>query len=177
MASAQPQSVLVNRNAMVRLEGAWYSVPERWVGLKVTAWRGDTRSPSRAERSRSTIPAGGSAGVLPPLRHYLGRLSLRRAPVGHFHMVRPSGGRRSGLRPPPTSHVYSDSSLRDESSTNRLEIPATAGKYSEVSGKSRGLKHAAILAPVFLPDGQTVRPNVLLTSLPNLLAYSLAFSM
>ena len=63
---------------MVRLEGAWYSVPERWVGLKVTAWRGDTRSPSRAERSRSTIPAGGSAGVLPPLRHYLGRHSSKR---------------------------------------------------------------------------------------------------
>ena len=77
--------------------------PERWAGLKVTAWIGDKRSPSRAERRRSTIPAGGSVGILPPLRHYLGRLSIRRAPVGHFHMVRPvgggGGGGRSGLRP------------------------------------------------------------------------------
>ena len=151
--------------------------PECWAGLKVTAWIGDTRSPSRAERRRSTIPAGSSVGILPPLRHYLGRLSIRRAPGGHFHMVRPSGGAEIRPATPPTSHVYPNSALRDESSTNRLEIPATAGKSSEVSGRSRALRDAAILDPMFLPVGQTFRPNLLLTRLPNPLAYSLAFCM
>ena len=34
----QPASV--SRSALVRLEGAWYLVPERWAGLSVTAWVG-----------------------------------------------------------------------------------------------------------------------------------------
>ena len=34
------QSVSVSRSALVRVEGAWYSVPERWAGLSVTAWVG-----------------------------------------------------------------------------------------------------------------------------------------
>ncbi len=147
--------------------------PERWAGLKVTAWIGDTRSPSRAERRGSTIPAGGSVGILPPLRHYLGRLSIRRAPVGH------SAQWGAEIRPatPQTSHVYPNSALRDEYSTNRLEIPATAAKSSELSERSRTLRDAAILDPMFLPVGQTFRPNLLSTRLPIPLAYSLAFCM
>ena len=34
------QPVSVSRSALVRVEGAWYSVPERWAGLSVTAWLG-----------------------------------------------------------------------------------------------------------------------------------------
>ena len=34
------QPVSVSRSALVRVEGAWYSVPERWAGLSVTAWVG-----------------------------------------------------------------------------------------------------------------------------------------
>ena len=34
------QPVSVSRSALVRVEGAWYSVPERWAGLSVMAWVG-----------------------------------------------------------------------------------------------------------------------------------------
>ena len=64
------QPVSVSRSALVRVEGAWYSVPERWTGLSVTAWVGveevtlslgaEMGEPSPAALQRP-------AGELPPL--------------------------------------------------------------------------------------------------------------
>ena len=50
------QPVSVSRSALVRVEGAWYSVPERWAGLSVTAWLGVEEVTLRARPSPPGSP-------------------------------------------------------------------------------------------------------------------------
>ena len=162
---------------MLRLEGAWYSV--------LSAGRASRSRPGSATRDRLPAQSGEGQPSLPAVRWASYRQYATTSAGSPFEeplevtstWFGPVGGAEIRPATPPTSHVYPNSALRDESSTNRLEIPATAGKSSEVSGRSRALRDAAILDPMFLPVGQTFRPNLLLTRLPNPLAYSLAFCM
>ena len=63
------QPVSVSRSALVRVEGAWYSVPERWAGLSVMAWVGvEEVTLSLIEAGEPSPPAlRRPAGELPPL--------------------------------------------------------------------------------------------------------------
>ena len=64
------QPVSVSRSALVRVEGAWYSVPERWAGLSVMAWlgRGGGDAQPRDGAGEPSPPAlRRPAGELPPL--------------------------------------------------------------------------------------------------------------
>lgn len=75
--SRRMQRVSVNRSAMVRLEGAWYSVPERWAGLTVTAWVGvsEVAFHCRSEQVHHPRERFGARRVR--YRHYLGELSRK----------------------------------------------------------------------------------------------------
>ncbi len=86
------QPVSVSRSALVRVEGAWYSVPERWAGLSVTAWLGVDDAPgpgsrrARIECNAIALLSGDAESALdPPSPGWLG-LHSDREPV-----------RRSGL--------------------------------------------------------------------------------
>ncbi len=71
------QPVSVNRSAMVRLEGAWYSVPERWAGLRVTAWVGVSEVAFQRGAEQVSHPRQRFGGRQVRYRHYLGQLSRK----------------------------------------------------------------------------------------------------
>ncbi|MDE2967344.1 MAG: IS21 family transposase [Chloroflexota bacterium] len=71
------QPVSVNRSAMVRLEGAWYSVPERWAGLRVTAWVGVSEVAFERGAEQVSHPRQRFGGRRVRYRHYLGELSRK----------------------------------------------------------------------------------------------------
>ena len=71
------QRVSVNRSAMVRLEGAWYSVPERWAGLTVTAWVGVSEVVFQRGAEQVSHPRQRFGGRRVRYRHYLGELSRK----------------------------------------------------------------------------------------------------
>ncbi len=71
------QPVSVNRSAMVRLEGAWYSVPERWAGLRVTAWVGVSEVAFQRGAEQVSHPRQRFGGRRVRYRHYLGELSRK----------------------------------------------------------------------------------------------------
>ena len=70
-------AVSVSRSALVRVEGALYSVPERWAGLSVTAWVGVdevtlSRGSEQVSHSRQRF-----GGRRVSYSHYLGELSRK----------------------------------------------------------------------------------------------------
>ncbi len=70
-------AVSVSRSALVRVEGALYSVPERWAGLSVTAWVGvDEVTLSRGSEQVSH-PRQRFGGRRVSYSHYLGELSRK----------------------------------------------------------------------------------------------------
>ncbi|MYI04706.1 MAG: transposase [Chloroflexi bacterium] len=71
------QPVSVNRSAMVRLEGAWYSVPERWAGLRVNAWVGVSEVAFQRGAEQVDHPRLRFGGRRVRYRHYLGELSRK----------------------------------------------------------------------------------------------------
>ena len=87
----QPASV--SRSALVRLEGAWYSVPERWAGLLVTAWVGVEQVTLCRGEERVSHPRQPFGSRRVSYLHYLGELSRKpqAGPPG-----RPGAARRAG---------------------------------------------------------------------------------
>ena len=71
------QPVSVSRSALVRVEGAWYSVPERWAGLSVTAWLGVEEVTLSLGSERVSHPRQRFGGRRVSYRHYLGELSRK----------------------------------------------------------------------------------------------------
>ncbi len=71
------QRVSVNRSAMVRLEGAWYSAPERWAALTVTAWVGASEVAFHCGSEQVRHPRERFGGRRVRYRHYLGELSRK----------------------------------------------------------------------------------------------------
>ena len=71
------QPVSVSRSALVRVEGAWYSVPERWAGLSVTAWLGVEEVTLSLGAERVSHPRQRFGGRRVSYRHYLGELSRK----------------------------------------------------------------------------------------------------
>ena len=70
-------AVSVSRSALVRVEGALYSVPERWAGLSVTAWVGvDEVTLSRGSEQVSH-PRQRFGGRRVSYSHYLGERSRK----------------------------------------------------------------------------------------------------
>ena len=71
------QPVSVSRSALVRVEGAWYSVPERWAGLSVTAWLGVEEVTLSLGAEQVSHPRQRFGGRRVSYRHYLGELSRK----------------------------------------------------------------------------------------------------
>ena len=71
------QPVSVSRSALVRLEGAWYSVPERWAGLPITAWVGVAEVTLCLADEQVSHPRQRFGGRRVSYRHYLGELSRK----------------------------------------------------------------------------------------------------
>ena len=71
------QPVSVSRSALVRLEGAWYSVPERWAGLPITAWVGVAEVMLCLADEQVSHPRQRFGGRRVSYRHYLGELSRK----------------------------------------------------------------------------------------------------
>ena len=71
------QPVSVSRSALVRLEGAWYSVPERWAGLPITAWVGVAEVTLCLGNEQVSHPRQRFGGRRVSYRHYLGELSRK----------------------------------------------------------------------------------------------------
>ncbi len=71
------QPVSVSRSALVRVEGAWYSVPERWAGLAVTAWLGVEEVTFRLGEEQVSHPRQRFGGRRVSYRHYLRELSRK----------------------------------------------------------------------------------------------------
>ena len=71
------QPVSVSRSALVRVEGAWYSVPERWAGLSVTACVGVEGVTLSLGAERVSHPRQRFGGRRVSYRHYLGELSRK----------------------------------------------------------------------------------------------------
>ena len=69
--------VSVSRSALARIEGAWYSVPERWAGRSATAWVGVEEVTLRLGEERVSHPRQGFGGRRVRYRHYLGELSRK----------------------------------------------------------------------------------------------------
>ena len=71
------QSVSVNRSAMVRLEGACYSVPERWAGLRIMAWVGVSEVAFQRGAKQVDHPRQRFGGQRVRYRPYLAQLSRK----------------------------------------------------------------------------------------------------
>ena len=71
------QPVSVSRSALVRLEGAWYSVPERWAGLPITAWVGVAEVTLCLADEQVSHPRQRFGGRRVSYRHYLGEFSRK----------------------------------------------------------------------------------------------------
>ena len=67
----------VSRSALVRVEGAWYAVPERWAWLSVTAWVGMEEVTLSLGAERVSHPRQRFGGRRVSYRHYLGELSRK----------------------------------------------------------------------------------------------------
>ena len=71
----QPASV--SRSALVRVEGAWYSVPSRWAGLRATALIGTDELTLRCRGEEVVHPRQPFGGRRVDYRHYLGELARK----------------------------------------------------------------------------------------------------
>ena len=71
----QPASV--SRSALVRVEGAWYSAPSRWAGLRATALIGTDELTLRCRGEEVVHPRQPFGGRRVDYRHYLGELARK----------------------------------------------------------------------------------------------------
>ena len=69
------RAVSVGRNALVRVEGAWYSVPSRWAGLQATAYIGVDELTLSCRGEEVLYPRQRFGGRLVMYRHFLGELA------------------------------------------------------------------------------------------------------
>ena len=88
------QAVSVSRSALVRVEGAWYSAPSRWAGLRATAYVGVDELTLCCRGEQVVHPRQRFGGRLVRYRHYLGELA--RKPQAHElrHDILERKGRR-----------------------------------------------------------------------------------
>ena len=70
-------SVSVGRSAMARVEGAWYSVPSHWAGLRVTARIGVNDLTLSCRGEQVSHPRESFGGRRVRYRHYLAELSRK----------------------------------------------------------------------------------------------------
>ena len=71
------QAVSVSRSALVRVEGAWYSVPSRWAGLRATAYVGVDELTLCCRGEQVVHPRQRFGGRLVRYRHYLSELARK----------------------------------------------------------------------------------------------------
>ena len=71
------QPVSVSRSALVRAEGAWYSAPSRWAGLRATALIGTDELTLRCRGEEVVHPRQPFGGRRVDYRHYLGELARK----------------------------------------------------------------------------------------------------
>ena len=71
------QPVSLSRSALVRVEGAWYSVPSRWAGLVVTAYIGVDELTLRCRGEDVVHPGQRFGGRRVDYRHYLAELARK----------------------------------------------------------------------------------------------------
>ncbi len=93
--------VSVSRSALVRVEGAWYSVLERWAGLSVTAWVGVEEVTLSLGTERVSHPRQRFGGRRVSYRHYLGELSRKPQALAGATRRSTSGACGGGRHTPP----------------------------------------------------------------------------
>ena len=71
------QAVSVSRSALVRVEGAWYSAPSRWAGLRATAYVGVDELTLCCRGEQVVHPRQRFGGRLVRYRHYLSELARK----------------------------------------------------------------------------------------------------
>ncbi len=71
------RAVSVSRSALVRVEGAWYSVPSRWAGLRATAYIGVDELTLRCRSEEVVHPRQRFGGRAVRYRHYLDELARK----------------------------------------------------------------------------------------------------
>ena len=71
------RAVSVSRSALVRVEGAWYSAPSRWAGLRATALIGTDELTLRCRGEEVVHPRQPFGGRRVDYRHYLGELARK----------------------------------------------------------------------------------------------------
>ena len=67
----------MSRSALVRVEGAWYSAPSRWAGLRATALIGTDELTLRCRGEEVVHPRQPFGGRRVDYRHYLGELARK----------------------------------------------------------------------------------------------------
>ena len=67
----------MSRSELVRVEGAWYSVPSSWAGLRATAYVGVDDVELSCRDERVVHPRQSFGGRLVRYRHYLGELARK----------------------------------------------------------------------------------------------------
>ncbi len=67
----------INRSAMTKIEGAWYSVPSRWKSLSATAYVGCDEVEIRCSEETVTHPRQSFGGRRVQYRHYLDELARK----------------------------------------------------------------------------------------------------
>ena len=71
------RAVSVSRSALVRVEGAWYSAPSRWAGLRATALLGVDELTLRCRGEEVSHPRQRFGGRRVDYRHYLAELARK----------------------------------------------------------------------------------------------------
>ena len=71
------RAVSVSRSALVRVEGAWYSAPSRWAGLRATALIGTGELTLRCRGEEVVHPRQPFGGRRVDYRHYLAELARK----------------------------------------------------------------------------------------------------
>jgi len=71
------RAVSVSRSALLRVEGAWYSVPSGWAGLRATAYVGVDELTLCCRGEQVVHPRQPFGGRLVRYRHYLGELARK----------------------------------------------------------------------------------------------------
>ncbi len=71
------RTVSVSRSALVRVDGAWYSVPSRWAGLRATALVGPEELTLRCRGDEVVHPRQRFGGRRVDYRHYISELARK----------------------------------------------------------------------------------------------------
>ena len=120
------QPVSVNRSALVGLEGAWYSVPERWAGLSVIAAVGVEEVTLSLGTERVSHRRQRFGGRRVSYRHYLGELSRKPQAVRQVAIRAPV----DAAPPHLTRHspVVGSAARREGTGTHESRPASTAGR-------------------------------------------------